>query len=283
MEKEKRTPLSDTQLQPPSRPHIQNPFKAPSKTAEDSEWRKMQSLTEERDVQKKDCEVSCKVEKESYHKKNVEAAGGGVGNKQEEGRVKTSDTYQSKLLPLGKKISSKDNSTYKPSSDDKVTSKFQDKAKEKSVEQKKAEKSTLTQNIKVEHFKKSRSSPDLQKNVSQKPACNETYWMNQSERKLQESSVQASRETDCVVLLDMKSKQNETHKDDDVLFVSVMPAIKKTPPLSAVQKTITSFLGFKSDARVGNPKGMHSLLSAQLQQKKVSKQKKTYFIVFDKS
>lgn len=272
MEKEKRTPLSDKQLQPSTLPHVRNPFKAPSKTAEDSEWRKMQSQPEKRAMHKKHCEDSCKVdEKESYHKENVEAAGAGVGNREEEGRVKTSDTYQSKLLPLGKKISSEDSSTSKPSSVDKVTSKIQDKAKEKPAVQDTAENNILIQNIKVDDFKKVRqSSPDLGKNVPQKPACGETCLVNQSERKLQENSVLASRDTDRVVLVEMKSKHNETHKDDDVLFVSATPAIKKSSPVSTVQKSITSFPGFTSAAHVGNPKGMHSLLSAQLQQKKVS-------------
>lgn len=272
---EKGTPLSDKQPKPSTLPHVRNPFKAPSKTSEDSEWRKMQSQPEERDVLKKHCEVSCKVEeKESYHKDNVEAAGAGVGNRE----VKTSDTYQSKLLPLGKKISSEDSSTSKPSSVDKVTSKIQDKAKEKPAVQDKAEKNILIQNIKVDDFKKtSQSSPDLGKNVPQKPACGETCSVNQSERRLQENSIQASRDTDSVVFVEMKSKHNETHKDDDVLFVSATPAIKKSPPVSTVQKSITSFSGFKSAAHVGNPNGMHSLLSAQLQQKKVSKQKSSLF------
>ncbi|KAM6970582.1 transcription termination factor 2 [Aplochiton taeniatus] len=41
-EKEKRSPLTNVQLQPSCLPPIRNPFKAPSKTDKDSEWKKIQ-------------------------------------------------------------------------------------------------------------------------------------------------------------------------------------------------------------------------------------------------
>ncbi|XP_017285609.1 transcription termination factor 2 isoform X2 [Kryptolebias marmoratus] len=280
VEKEKRTPLSDTQLQPSCLPHVRNPFKAPSKTAKDSEWRKTQSGgPEEKDVQNKNCETSCKAEgRENCQKENVEGAG--VGNKEEEGKVNTSDTYQGKLLPLGmklkKRITSEDSSISKPASDVKITSKIQGEAKEKSAEQKEAEKSSLTLSIHIDHSKKtSQTSSDLQRSVPQKPASGDTCSVNRSEPKPQESSV---RPAPCrSIQASRDSKQTETHKDDDdddddddVVLVSVKPATQKTPPVTAVQKTITSFPGFKSAAQVGDPKGMHSLLSAQLKQSKAT-------------
>uniref|UniRef100_UPI003AADDD61 transcription termination factor 2 n=1 Tax=Centroberyx gerrardi TaxID=166262 RepID=UPI003AADDD61 len=62
--------------------------------------------------------------------------------------------------------------------------------------------------------------------------------------------------------------------DDDVQLVSVKPATQKTPPVAAVQKTLTSFPGFQSASQVKgqqeDPRGLHSLLSAQLKQKKAT-------------
>ncbi|XP_013874441.1 transcription termination factor 2 [Austrofundulus limnaeus] len=284
VEKEKRSPLSDTQLQPPCLPPVKNPFKVPNKMATDSEWRKMQSGgSEEKDKQKKISEMTHKAAgRESCYKENVEAAG--VGNK-EEGKVNTPDTYQGKPLPLGmklkKRISNDDSSTSKPDSDAKTTSKIQDKAREKSAEQEETPKYILMPSIKVDHLTKtSQTSPDLQTGVLQKPAGGETSLEIQSKPKPQESSVrsepcrsvQASRDADCVSS-ERKSKQIETYKedeDDDVVLVSVKPATQKTPPVSAAQRTITSFPGFKSAAQVGDPKGMHNLLSAQLKQKKAT-------------
>lgn len=286
VEKAKRSPLSDTQLQPPCFPPVKNPFKAPNKTTIDSEWRKMQSGgSEEKDVRKKISEMTYSAGgRESCCKENVEAAGAGVGNKEEEGKVNTSDTYQGKLLPPGmklkKRISSDDSSASQSDTGAKITSKIQDKAREKSTEQEETPKNILTPSIDVAHMKKTtQTSPDLQQSVPHKPASGETCSVIQSKPKPQEASVRsapcrdvnASTESDCVFLSEMKSKQIESDKEeDDVVLVSVKPATQKTPPVSAAQKTITSFPGFKSAAQVGDPKGMQNLLSAQLKQKKVS-------------
>lgn len=289
VEKEKRSPLSDTQLQPVYLPPVKNPFKVPNKTATDSEWRKMQiNGSEEKVLQKRISEMTSKAAgRESCYKENVKASGVGVGNKEEEGKKNTSDTYQGKPLPLGmklkKRISSDDRNTSKLEGDAKITSEIQDKVRERSAEQEETPKNILMPSMKVDHLKRtSQTSPDLQQAVPQTPASGETCSELQSKPKPQESSgrsapcasVQACRDSDPAVLLEMKPKQIETHKeeedDDDVVLVSVKPATQKTPPVSAAQRTITSFPGFKSAAQVGDPKGMHDLLSAELKQKKVS-------------
>lgn len=68
-------------------------------------------------------------------------------------------------------------------------------------------------------------------------------------------------------------RDDASDDDDDVQLVSVKPGTQKTPPVATVQKTLTSFPGFQPASQVkgqqGDPRGMHSLLSALLKQKKV--------------
>ncbi|XP_061923410.1 transcription termination factor 2 [Entelurus aequoreus] len=59
----------------------------------------------------------------------------------------------------------------------------------------------------------------------------------------------------------------EHEEEDEVVFVS-----RNTPPASAVQKTLTAYPGFgpasKAKGPLNDPQGMHKLLSKELQQKK---------------
>lgn len=60
--------------------------------------------------------------------------------------------------------------------------------------------------------------------------------------------------------------------DDDVVLVSVKTTAQKSPA-TAVQKALTTYPGFQPSSKIksqNDPRGLHGLLTAQLQQKKVS-------------
>ncbi|XP_072253563.1 transcription termination factor 2 isoform X2 [Leuresthes tenuis] len=279
-EKEKRSPLSDTLLQPSCIPPVRNPFKAPSKTTKDSEWRKMQvGGREQRDEEKKSSETS---HKDKCQKENVGAEG--AGKEEKEGKLNASDTYRGKELPPGmkvkKRVSSEDSSNSKANRVEEITNKTQDVTKEKHVEQEEASKNIPPPEVEDVHFEKiNKTSP---KSAPHQPIDEETHLVNQTEPTEQRSCAksaasrcsQASTDSGCGVSSDVEADKTETHQDDDddddVVLVSVKPATHKSSPVSAVQKPLTSFPGFQSAAKVGDPKGMHSLLAAQLKQKKAT-------------
>uniref|UniRef100_A0A8C6LE74 Transcription termination factor 2 n=1 Tax=Nothobranchius furzeri TaxID=105023 RepID=A0A8C6LE74_NOTFU len=267
VEKEKRAPLSDAQLQQSSSlPSVRNPFKAPSKMEKDSEWRKMQTNGQKgKEKEKKNSEVCPNADRrESCQKENVEAVGAKV-EKEEEKKSNMPDVYQRKLLPPGmkikKKISSEESSKDRAGTDNVMTAKTQEEAKEHSAEQEGAEKKTSAPSLVVHHIK-SQTSPGFE-NVSQKPASQgEPSVQDSATKSAPYGSQQASRESEAL--------PSDEDDDDDVVLVSVKPPAQKTPPLSAVQKTLTCFPGFQSAAKVDSTSGMHSLLSTQLKQKKAT-------------
>uniref|UniRef100_A0A146V5V2 Transcription termination factor 2 n=1 Tax=Fundulus heteroclitus TaxID=8078 RepID=A0A146V5V2_FUNHE len=271
-EKAKRTPLTDSQLQPSCMSPVRNPFKAPDKTDKTSDWRKIQSGGgEEKEGEKKISKAGYHAEgKQSSQKENDKALGAGA---EEERKVSASEMYRGKLLPPGMKlktrISSEESSSSKADRDDKAAVRIQDKAE---VEE--AEKTISAPDVAVgpNHLQGvGQTCPDRQKSLPQDASDGQTGPT--AEKSTSGRSSQSSRKEDGGVSARVQSDGAATHsdgEDKDVVFVSVKPATQKTPPASAVQKTITSFPGFQSAARVGDQKGMHCLLSAQLQQKKAT-------------
>ncbi|XP_038158587.1 transcription termination factor 2 isoform X1 [Cyprinodon tularosa] len=265
-EKERRSPLTDSQLQPSCIPHVRNPFKAPGMTEKTSDRRNSQSVGREgKDGEKKTVTENHNAEgKQGSHKENVEASG-------------SSETYRGKLLPPGlklkKRVSSEESNNSKAEGDDKAAERIRGSSEKDSAEELKEEKTISTPEITVDvnrSQKISQTGPDLQRNKPQKEA--ESRSVSRAEPVAENagsapSSSQASRE---VVPAAVKPHKTEAcqDEDDDVVLVSVKPASQKTPPASAVQKTITSFPGFQPAA--ADPKGMQRLLSAQLQQKKAT-------------
>ncbi|XP_056288050.1 transcription termination factor 2 [Pseudoliparis swirei] len=69
-------------------------------------------------------------------------------------------------------------------------------------------------------------------------------------------------------------QEEEEEEEEDVVVVSVKPATQKTPPVAAVQKTLTAFAGFQPACKVkgqpADPRELQGRLSAQLQQKKAT-------------
>ncbi|PWA24078.1 hypothetical protein CCH79_00018764 [Gambusia affinis] len=259
-EKERRTPLTDSQLQPSCLPRVKNPFKAPGKTDKPSEQRSMQSAgCEEKEGEKKTVKASYNAEgRPRSQKENTEAVAAGVGAR--EGRKSSApETYRGKLLPAGmkvtKRISSEESSKSKADGVDKVG--------KSSAEEGESEKNISTRDIE----KICQICPDLHKNIPQEATNSQTSSLSQNEPTAEKSLAQSVPGRSSHV----KTETHQEEEDDDVVLVSVKPAARQTPPASStVQKTITSFPGFQSAAQVGDPKVTRCLLSAQLQQKKAT-------------
>uniref|UniRef100_A0A669DSR2 Transcription termination factor, RNA polymerase II n=1 Tax=Oreochromis niloticus TaxID=8128 RepID=A0A669DSR2_ORENI len=233
-ETEKRSPLSDTQLQPSCLPPVRNPFKAPSQADKDSEWRKLQNNRHE------EKEASHKAEgRASYQKENERQQGAGVEEKADD-KHRSSDTYRGKQLPLGmklkKRVSNEENNSPKENSVEKRTEKIQDTPEQNRIKQGEEEKGISSSN-----------SDSSRSPIPDKPTQSESSQPNSPEN---------------------------NDDDDDVVLVSVKPAPQKTPPVSTVQKTLTNFPGFQPASNikkpVENPKGLQNLLTVQLQQKKAT-------------
>nr|XP_046259676.1 transcription termination factor 2 isoform X2 [Scatophagus argus] len=288
-QKEKTNPLFDTQLQPSSLLPVRNPFKVPGKTDKHSEWRRIQCGSDEKDI-----EESPKAEgRENYQKENTEGIGAGV-KEEEGGKLNSSDTYRGKQLPPGmklkKKVSDEEQKSPKANSVEKVTDKVKHKTKENLAKPEEAGKTASSSGVKAVHPEKiNQTSTDPHKDITQKLTNGTTCLVEQTtEETVSKSSPsrgsQASRDSDNArdptshtPTQSTESSQTKNHQDsddDDLVVVSVKPATQKTPPVSAVQKTLTTFPGFQLASKVPrqqeDPKGLRNMLSMQLQQKKAT-------------
>ncbi|XP_037646360.1 transcription termination factor 2 isoform X2 [Sebastes umbrosus] len=299
-EKEKRNPLSDTQLQPSCLPPVRNPFKAPDKTDKDSEWRRMQrGGGDEKRSKEKDSEASHKAEgREGYQKENVESVGAGAEEEEEEAGS-SAVSYRGKQLPPGmklkKRVSHEERNCPKAGSEENTTDKGQDKTKENHTEKGGVEKRISTSSVQaVPPEKVSQTSQDPHKDSPQRPNLVEQTDPAVKEsvsKSAPSSSTPTSRDNTRNPISikpthsdyrqtgddedeDGDDDDEEDDDDDDVVVVSVKPATQKTPPVSAVQKPLTTFAGFQPASKVkgqqGDPRVLHSVLTAQLQQKKAT-------------
>lgn len=277
-ETEKRSPLSDTQLQPSCLPPVRNPFKAPSQTDKDSEWRKLHNNRHE------EREASHKAEgRANYQKENERQQGAGVEEKADD-KHRSSDTYRGKQLPPGmklkKRVSDEENNSPKENSVEKRTEKIQDTPEQNRIKQGEAEKGISSSSVTTVHSE----SSNKHQLKTQQPSDAETSQVKETKQILENSScTHASRDSDSSRSpIPDKPTQPESSQpnspennddEDDVVLVSVKPAPQKTPPVSTVQKTLTNFPGFQPASNVKkpaeNPKGLQNLLTVQLQQKKV--------------
>lgn len=292
-EKEKRNPQADAQLQPSCLPPVRNPFKDPGKKEKDSEWKRMQcGGVDEKRREEKDSEPSPKAEgnelSERFQKENVERVGAGV-EEAKEAKLNSSDTYRGKQLPLGMKVKKRvsDEERKSPIGDgvEKVTDKVKEKIVEDHREPGEAEENISTSNIKAVNLEKiNQTSQDLQKDSPQQPADGKTCLEQSDPTEKETVSKFSARDSDNTrhptsdkPKQSPESRQTKEHQDnddDDVVLVSVKPAAQKAPHVSAVQKPLTNFPGFQPASKVklqqDDPRRLHSLLTAQLQQKKVS-------------
>uniref|UniRef100_A0A668AIQ6 Transcription termination factor 2 n=1 Tax=Myripristis murdjan TaxID=586833 RepID=A0A668AIQ6_9TELE len=296
-DKEKRNPLSSRQLQPSCLPPVRNPFKAPGKTDKDSEWRRVQSGgdKERRGEEDDDSRASRKVEGgESDQKSDVESRN--AGEEKEE---------KSKLNPVSDEERNRESKTEVET---------QDKSKESRKAERDGEEKHSTSSVKSPQADETReTSKDPHKDSTlQSTAASKAAEINSGKEADAEmkktprdtAATQTPAQPDAAPAKDRQDKprpdsrhdkpQNTDAKgskgskvttqfgefsddggdDDDVQFVSAKPAAQKTPPVTAVQKTLTSFPGFQPASQVkgqqDDPQGLRSLLSAQLKQKKTT-------------
>lgn len=239
----------------------------------------------------KDNEPSPKAEgRETYQKENVAHVGAGA-EEEEEAKLSSWDTYRGKQLPPGMKLKKRVEERNSPKGNgvENMSDKVKDKSIENHTEPGEAEKMISTSNVKAVHSEKiNQTSQDPHKDSPQQPTDGKTC-LEQSDPTVKETvsksspsgSTQATRDSDNTrhhtshkPTQSSQTKKHQDDDDDDVVLASVKPAAQKTPPVSAVQKTLTSFPGFQPVSKVKcqqeDPKGLRSLLTTQLQQKKVS-------------
>lgn len=277
--------------QPSCLPPVRNPFKAPANENKDSEWKKMQGGG----LMAKDGDA-CPPAKESeiYQKENVDCAVALV-EKDRDQKSKLSDTYQGKDLPPGMKLKKKV-SDEKSSPKGYGRGKVQDKVRKDDYQMSgKAEKNISsfsakavlagtegrTTLLKHSDLKKPTddktcaelSNPTVGKTPDESSPSSFTQASKDSANSHRTSNKQ-SRSADSH--RSSKCQDDDDDSDEDVVLVSVKPAAQKSPA-TAVQKTLTTFPGFHPASKVksqDDPRGLRGLLTAQLQQKKVSGQVK---------
>ncbi|KAM4608697.1 transcription termination factor 2 [Polymixia lowei] len=303
-EKERRNPLFDRQLQPSCLPPVRNPFKAPGKTEQDSEWRRMQcggskekggERGGEEDRQKGRRDVG----KESDG--NADAEGKSV---EEEERAKSSpsDSYRGKQLPPGmkvkKRLSDEERTDLKADGEKNMADEMKDKTNRR--ERRDVEKECVKFPPTGQARETSRNAPgDLpqqpagavkptevcsgkkadseEKNGVSDPAASTTKPHSSHTRQHQDKP-----RPDHPQITQDKAKGSTvatvfgefSDDDDDVQLVSVTPGTQSTPPVAPVQKTLTAFPGFQLVPQVKgqqqDPTGLHRLYSDQLKQKKAT-------------
>lgn len=209
---------------------------------------------------------------ESYQKENEKHVVSEVGGK-EEVKLNLSEMCQGKHLPQGmklkKKVSSGEQNSPKVNDVEKIADTFKDRRVDDDTEPEEAEKISTTK-VKTIH-------PEKANQTEQNPQKETVSKSSHSSR------TQASIDSDNIShhMSDRPPQSTESNQtgrhpendEEDVVLVSVKPAAQKTPPVSTVQKTLTAFPGFQPSSKIksqDDPQGLRGLLTAQLQQKKVS-------------
>uniref|UniRef100_A0A668AUX7 Transcription termination factor 2 n=1 Tax=Myripristis murdjan TaxID=586833 RepID=A0A668AUX7_9TELE len=268
---------------------------------------------ERRGEEDDDSRASRKVEGgESDQKSDVESRNAGE-EKEEKSKLNPSHTYAGKPLPPGMKIK-KRVSDEERNRESKTEVETQDKSKESRKAERDGEEKHSTSSVKSPQADETReTSKDPHKDSTlQSTAASKAAEINSGKEADAEmkktprdtAATQTPAQPDAAPAKDRQDKprpdsrhdkpQNTDAKgskgskvttqfgefsddggdDDDVQFVSAKPAAQKTPPVTAVQKTLTSFPGFQPASQVkgqqDDPQGLRSLLSAQLKQKKTT-------------
>uniref|UniRef100_A0A8C7PY90 Transcription termination factor 2 n=1 Tax=Oncorhynchus mykiss TaxID=8022 RepID=A0A8C7PY90_ONCMY len=262
-EAEKRSPLSDRQLQPSSLPPERNPFKAPGKTDQTSEWKRLQ----------------------------------------DGGRLEDEKSWRDKQLPAGMKIKkrvsgeeNKESSETSPEEKEKTVKEMKDKNKNSNKDsQREAEKSNNSspkpqdtedphKASKGHHGYYPREPPtnslkESGKHAGKKPSTDRMKSNPSDPNGTTSKDAQAHKSTEKTktpIPQSDKPWRCDEDDDDDVQFVSVQPGTQTTSlvPVPLVQRALTSFPGFQPASQVKgqreDPRALHSQLTAQLKQKKAT-------------
>uniref|UniRef100_A0A673GAR6 Transcription termination factor 2 n=1 Tax=Sinocyclocheilus rhinocerous TaxID=307959 RepID=A0A673GAR6_9TELE len=271
---EKRTDLSDKDLQSSSPTPVRNPFKVKTKHNKSSERKRDPDAAKDRDeISGENKHVNGKyhgsAKKKEERSKTTEVEGNnrngsdGQSGLDREGKDSGgSESWRNKTLPAGMKIKKR------VSNDERLRSKAEDGAcpeSPNSVNESVQRPSESKTSLKDQQEKNSSPSYSTSQDVpvSEKPtALNfQKTVPNQSQAKDQKGIARFGEWSD---------------EEGDVQLVSVQPPTQQSAPTPAapVQKTLTSFPGFqpasKVQGRSEDPSALHSHLSAQLKQKKAT-------------
>ncbi|XP_062313567.1 transcription termination factor 2 [Osmerus eperlanus] len=308
-EKEKRSPVSDPLLQPPSLAHVRNPFKAPSQPDSTSEWRTLQNG---KDQGKGDDRKAEKIrhqrsrDKESEERRGVE----GKGRDKESGKSSPSETWRGTQLPAGmkikKRVSDEEKRARTPPQETAAEVKEHGSNRGDLRGGEEAISSDENQPTNDTHSaldSQDEDSPTIDvlkgtdKHAGKKPCSGErkTVFPDRNATSSKDRHSVGDAENTATPPCDKpfsaqtredptrsgraersctprQSKAESQSDDDDVQFVSVKPGPQQTPPVALVQKTLTSFAGFQSASQVkGQPDDPHALHSQLTAQLKQKK------------
>ncbi|XP_075887044.1 transcription termination factor 2 isoform X1 [Nelusetta ayraudi] len=263
--KENRNPLSNTQLQPSCVPPVRNPFKVVSQKEKDHERKKSQTAEggEKREEQHSEPDPQEAGGRESRQKEDVRKEASEV-EKESKSTMVSSDTHRGKQLPAGMKVKKRLSDEERPKENDARNG--TEKVKAKSRESKsRTEEDKSVPTPSIESVRPDKTSPAIQD-----PPKDKNHAIKGSESTKDQTSECPTQSTEIGCARD----QQEDDDDDEVVLVSVKPAAAKSPPVSAVQKTLTAFPGFQPASNVmsqqEDPRGLRNLLTTQLKQKKAT-------------
>ncbi|CAJ1079082.1 transcription termination factor 2 [Xyrichtys novacula] len=290
-EKENRNPRLDTQQPSSCLPPVRNPFKVPERTDKDSEWKKLQCSGGNERREDRESEPNQEAKGGDTHPKEREESEAAGGKDNKDRKPHSSDTYKGKQLPTGMKVKKRVSDEERHSPDahrsENTREEIQDKDEENHTER--VDKtSSAVKSVHPEKTNRTTQDPD-------KPTEGETHLVKQANPAVKKRASESGASTNTKPLRDPDNTRNPTSNetsppdsgqiknqqekddkdddDDDIVLVSVKPAPQKTP-VSAKQKPLTAYPGFnpvsKTVGQQNDPRGLHSLLTAQLQQKKAT-------------
>lgn len=327
---ERRTDLSDKNLQSSSLTPVRNPFKVKTKQDKSSEHRRdLDAEKDRREVNGKDKHVNgednCSAKKKEGKSKSNEMEGtnknglDGQSVLDREGRDSGgSESWRNKTLPAGMKIKKRVSNDERPRSpaedetcpespnsvkecvqrpsesetslkeqqEQKPTKKSGSSTKSSSgSDMKTSENKTKDDCSNKQSTSNSKSVTDKPQNLqskSQSPSCSTSQDVPVSEKpsalNVQKTLPNQSQEKDQKGIARFGEWSDE---DDDVQLVSVQPPTQQSAPtpVAPVQKTLTSFPGFQAASKAQvQSEDLHSHLTAQLKQKKVTRSLLLFFL-----
>lgn len=220
---------------------------------------------------------------ESHQKKNARAEASEV--EKDSKSTMSSDMHRGKQLPVGMKVKKRisDEESLKENGVQNGAERVKAKSRESNSRTEEDASITVSNVEPVHRDEESQASQNPPKDKNQTtglpmkkslskslPKCGSQAQEKDSENTEDQTSECLSQPTEA----NRAKDHQEDTDDDEVVLVSVKPAEVKSPPVSAVQKTLTAFPGFQPASKVKSqqedPRGLRNLLTSQLKQKKVS-------------
>uniref|UniRef100_A0A8C7PYR3 Transcription termination factor 2 n=1 Tax=Oncorhynchus mykiss TaxID=8022 RepID=A0A8C7PYR3_ONCMY len=300
-EAEKRSPLSDRQLQPSSLPPERNPFKAPGKTDQTSEWKRLQDGGRLEDESKGKNEKG--GEKERLHKSlpagmKIKKRVSGEENKE------SSETSPEEKEKTVKEMKDKNKNSNKDSQREAEKSNNSSPKPQDTEDPHKASKghhgyyprepptNSLKESGKhagkkpsTDRMKSNPSDPngttskDAQAHKSTEKTKTPIPQSDKPAQRLSTPTTEQDKEAEKMTASSSQQNQDKSHcgnqfgewrcdedDDDDVQFVSVQPGTQTTSlvPVPLVQRALTSFPGFQPASQVKGQREDPRALHSQL-------------------